>query len=124
MLTWPSAKHKQNAGQKLHITCRRVRKLGEDLIGWDLCVLIIRPPLGASERDGKYDGISCSGDSHVRADPHEVGACGSSSVTAAYSQGGDTSGVAPHIREAYLSWPWINFSLHAEMTGIVIKEME
>lgn len=55
----------------------------------------------------------------------EAKACGCSSVTAACSQGGDASGVAPRIGEACLCWPWINnFSFSAEMTGIVIKEME
>lgn len=55
----------------------------------------------------------------------EAAACGSSPVTAACSQGGDASGVAPHIGEACLCWLWINnFSFSAEMTGIVIKEME
>lgn len=32
-------------------------------------------------------------------------ACGSTSVTADCSRGGDASGVAPHIVEACLSWP-------------------
>lgn len=55
----------------------------------------------------------------------EAGVCGSSPVTAACSEGGDASGVAPHIGEACLCWPWINnFSFSAEMTGIAIKEME
>ena len=54
-----------------------------------------------------------------------AGACGFSPVTAACSQGGDASGAAPRIGEACLCWPRINnFSFSAEMTGIVIKEME
>lgn len=54
-----------------------------------------------------------------------AGACGSSPVTAARSQGGNASGAAPRIGEPCLCWPRINnFSFSAEMTGIVIKEME
>lgn len=46
-------------------------------------------------------------------------------MTAACSQGGDASGAAPRAEEACLCWPRINnFSFSAEMTGIVIKEME
>lgn len=52
-------------------------------------------------------------------------ACGSRPMTTACSQGGDTSGPTPRIREACLCWHRINtFSFGAEMTGIVIKEME
>lgn len=72
----------------------------------------------------EHDVISCFADTHVCADACEAGTYDSSSVTAACSQGGNTSGVAPYIREACLSWPRINFLLHVEMTGIVIKEME
>lgn len=55
----------------------------------------------------------------------EDGFCGRSSVTAARSPGGDTSGAAPRIGPACLRWPRINnFSFGAETTGIVIKEME
>lgn len=53
------------------------------------------------------------------------GFCGRSSVTAARSPGGDTSGAAPRVGRACLRWPRINnFSFGAETTGIVIKEME
>lgn len=46
-------------------------------------------------------------------------------MTALCSQGDAASGVAPHIGGVCLCWPRINnFSFSAEMTGIVIKEME
>lgn len=108
-------------------------------------VMIILAPVGTFGWDGKQDAILCS--IHVCSSlglcslvhihtlifrftqnthwQSEAGACGSSPVTAACSQGGDASGAAPCIGEACLCWPWINnFSFSAEMTGIVIKEME
>lgn len=45
---------------------------------------------------------------HIHTNTHwqsEAGACGSSPVTAACSQGGDASAAAPRIGEACLCWP-------------------
>lgn len=70
--------------------------------------IIVLAPLGTFKKDGKQGTILCSIDTHVSTDTHcqnKAGACGSSSVTVACSQGGDALGIAPHIGEACLSWP-------------------
>lgn len=78
-------------------------------IGRDLCVIIVQRTAGNIRlRRKTRRHLVFRGHTHESTDARwqsEAGTCGSSSVTAACSRGGDASAVAPHIVGACLSWP-------------------